>query len=387
MDPITKYLDRYAQPQTGHLVTSGTFTTALVVPAYDEERQMLEHLLERAELANAILILVVNTPDSAPPEARDRTHILLDAFVTRNNAHLLCIDCVSTPLPRRQGVGLARKIGCDHALRLFVSGQVQSPWIYTTDADAHLPSNYFSHPLETSTLSGGACVFAHRHLADSETLQIAADLYDIHMAYYLAGLGYAGSRYAFPTLGSTIAVHARTYAQVRGFPRRNAAEDFYLLNKIAKIAPVTFHPDVTLDLKARLSERVPFGTGPALKKILQNDGVYESYNFEAFRSLRTTLAALENFARDGRLVLGEPERSILTLLGWDEREARFRDAYQPEPRKRVVLDWFDGLKTLRYMHAAAEIHPDQPLLETVAQLPDDVTAILSRHYRRDLPHS
>ena len=58
------------------------------------------------------------------------------------------------------------------------------------------------------------------------------------MSYYVAGLAMAGSRYAHHSLGSTIAVHAKTYAAVRGYPKRSAGEDFYLLNKICKLAPV-----------------------------------------------------------------------------------------------------------------------------------------------------
>ena len=46
---------------------------------------------------------------------------------------------------------------------------------------------------------------------------------------------YARSPYAFHTIGSTMAVSANHYAKVRGFPKREAGEDFYLLNKLAKV--------------------------------------------------------------------------------------------------------------------------------------------------------
>ena len=63
-------------------------------------------------------------------------------------------------------------------------------------------------------------------------------LYEYSLRYYVAGLTYAQSPYAFHTIGSTMAVNAEHYASVRGFPRREAGEDFYLLNKLAKVGSV-----------------------------------------------------------------------------------------------------------------------------------------------------
>ena len=42
-----------------------------------------------------------------------------------------------------QGVGLARKIGCDIALKLYHSDVVKTAWIFTTDADVILPNELF----------------------------------------------------------------------------------------------------------------------------------------------------------------------------------------------------------------------------------------------------
>jgi hypothetical protein len=42
----------------------------------------------------------------------------------------------SQGLPHKEGVGLARKIGCDIALSLYERGTLKSRWLHTTDADA-----------------------------------------------------------------------------------------------------------------------------------------------------------------------------------------------------------------------------------------------------------
>ena len=382
MDSTTKYLARYAEPQTNEHLVERRFRAALIVPAYAESPSAINQLVLTAEDNDALLIVVVNAPSNASAERIATTDSLLDYCLQHPSEHLLPINRLTNPIPRRQGVGLARKIGCDIALNLYVQGLIESPWIYTSDADAVLPKNYFSHPLSNS----GAHVFSHRHLSSDDALQSAVNAYDQHMAYYVAGLEYAGSQYAYPTLGSTIVIHATTYAQIRGFPKRNAAEDFYLLNKTAKVSEVRFTPDVEITLEARVSTRVPFGTGPALASILEQNSPYLSYNFQAFEALKTTLAALDDFADTGVLKIDPELFDVISSLGWQDREARFAEGYQPTQRKRVVHDWFDALKTLQFMHHSADVFPDAPLLETIATLPNSVVATINRHLPRELHH-
>ena len=167
----------------------------------------------------------------------------------------MIVDCVSQPLPAKAGVGLARKIGTDIALRLQSTGQVASPWLYQSDADAQLPANYFDERGHNLCDKQGAVVFGHRHYSTDASLTRAVRLYEKHMQYYVTGLAQAGSTYAYPSLGSTIAIHSISYAAVRGYPQRNAAEDFYLLNKIAKVHGVVYLPRTVVSLAARLSDR------------------------------------------------------------------------------------------------------------------------------------
>src|SRR5690606_17786041 len=92
-------------------------------------------------------------------------------------------------------------------------------------------------------------------------------LYEISLRSYEYGLAYAGSPYAFQTLGSTLALNPAAYAKVRGFPKRLAGEDFYILNKLIKIGPIYLRNDRCLQIKDRPSQRVPFGTGTSVFKI------------------------------------------------------------------------------------------------------------------------
>ncbi|NKC01048.1 MAG: hypothetical protein GKR90_21490 [Pseudomonadales bacterium] len=389
MDASAKYLARYAERHVAEELPTGTFSSALVIPAFNESASTILAMHDQAVAAGALLLVVVNYPEYAGPTEITNTRILLEELNSVTSKCLFILDCTENPLPQEQGVGLARKIGTDVAFKLYNAGQLRSPWLYMSDADVSLPDNYFSHVLDGT----GAFVFAHRHHADDHTLQQASNLYDQHMAYYIAGLTFAGSRYAFPTIGSTIVVHAETYAQVRGFPRKNAGEDFYLLNKVVKIAPVRYSADVVLTISARRSQRVPFGTGPALEKIAgllvnkPDAPSYSSYNFGAFELLREAIASLAQFATTGEFSATEPITDILKTLGWRQKEALFRSQYQARQRGEAILDWFDGLKTLKFMHSARSIYPDRPLLDTLPELPQSVRATIAAHYLGDPDHN
>ena len=48
----------------------------------------------------------------------------------------------------------------------------------------------------------------------------------------------------------------------RSWRKRNAGEDFYLLEKLSKVAPLRKLSGAPILLRSRESFRVPFGTGP-----------------------------------------------------------------------------------------------------------------------------
>ena len=206
MTVTAKYRERYAERDIEFYADSitATYANALIVPAFNELPDALLNNLSIFQSGEALFIVVANCPDNANEQDIHNTRQFAASINSHQLPNVFVVDRITEPLPKRQGVGLARKIGTDLALELYARGQLESPWLYTTDADAILPDNYLHIDLPEQ----GAVVFGHVHASKDERLQRAADLYDLHMAYYIAGLTYAGSTYAFPTLGSTIAVHS-----------------------------------------------------------------------------------------------------------------------------------------------------------------------------------
>jgi hypothetical protein len=364
---VSRYLGSYAEDAPPDPPEQG-YDFALIVPMFDEQPDALARLLQHNAHLNVLVIAVVNAPVSASNSERQRTELLLQTAQAVCPVDCWVIDAVSQPLATQHGVGLARKIGNDAACAVWRAGQLTSPWLYQCDADSILPANYFSAELPER----GAVVFAHHHISSDPLLQQAAALYECHMHHYVDGLQQAGSAYAYPTLGSTMAIHVQDYALVRGFPKRSAAEDFYLLNKIAKISQITCKPEVTVDIQARLSHRVPFGTGPALEKIIHgleqdpSGTFYTTYHPDSFKLLSCALQHLQNIAAGGELT-DDRASSLLEALGIEQLTPKLRTKYPTIEQKTAILtQWFDAGKTLRFIHLARKYHADISLRELQA---------------------
>lgn len=353
------------------------------MPAYREPAALLRSLRALPKgSGRALVILVLNRPDSDPDAAanaplRDALGALPvlhgkggDAPVRAlaDHADLLVLDLERSPgaIPASRGVGLARKYGCDLALQWMAAGVIEQPWIYGTDADAELPGDYF-HRL--ADLRAPAAVFPFRHVPGADPRCFAATtLYEQRLHQYVHGLGEAGSPYAFHTIGSCIAVHADAYAKVRGMPRRAGAEDFYLLNKLAKLAPVASLDGAPVKLAARRSDRVPFGTGPAVAAIMDGGPLAQQpvfYDPRVFGALGAVLGCLSAWRRDA----GAPTQALLRNAGIEAPLAAIvadtlaamglhgalahchRQSADEAQFARQFHQWFDGFRTLKFVQA------------------------------------
>ena len=276
---------------------------------------------------------------------------------------LLCINRTAAPhwLPKGQGVGLARKIGCDVAWAQIIQGRIHSPWIHCTDADVQLPADYFAQSAAHRQPAALVYRFEHEAPADPALAQASA-AYEASLHYYVRGLQHAGSPYAFHTIGSTVAVHAEAYAAVRGFPKRNAAEDFYLLNKLRKVGPVLSLQGAPIRIASRVSQRVPFGTGKALWRLItEGDGCLAVYHPDTFDYLRAWLTLLDGCAHPGVALHSAcaaapvPNPALLwQVLQQLEAPQALATAHRQTRtvanRQRFLHTWFDAFRTLRFVH-------------------------------------
>ncbi len=302
--------------------------------------------------------LAVTTAVGAPFTAA-ATHCALRSIGSSDSAVLL-VDRFDrgAKLPAREGVGRARKIGADIALALIAASVVASRWIHSSDADAHLPFDYFAVPQAAAAVAG---VLPFHHRCGDDAVGAATRLYELGLQYHVAGLRWAASPYGFHSVGSALMVRADAYAQVRGFPRRAGGEDFYLLNKLAKIGDVSSPTAPVIELDARASTRVPFGTGPAVARLVGRleagedlAGIALFHHPEVFRQLRLCLAAWPQIYRHEipDTDISPQSRDALATLGFARALSHARRHSRSETQfVRQLNTWFDGFRTLKFLHS------------------------------------
>lgn len=376
-----RYLQRHIEPGLPPSPRPLTpWRHVLVIPACRERADLLQRLLDLPMGAGAALvILVLNRPDSdADPEANGELRAAVLALPAgscadvrelnaRADLYLLDLDTMAGPLPATQGVGLARKYGCDLAFKWMSEGAISARWICSTDADATLPPGYFQQ-LENLPAGAAGATFPFWHApGEDESCNLATALYELRLHHYVRGLEYAGSPYAFHTLGSCLAVSFEGYAQVRGFPKRAGGEDFHLLNKLAKTGTVIRLAGDCIELASRHSQRAPFGTGAAVARI-SNASVPLTlplfYHPACFAALRAVLAAAAQLAQQARAdwpallaaqeidpLLRQACCNTLDALGLAAALQHCRrQGKTPEQFLRQFHQWFDGLRSLRFIH-------------------------------------
>ena len=379
---IVKYLSLYAEPEARDLLDVlnidstclNYYQYCLVIPAFQENFDDLLKVWEN--LPKSVLIIIVAnsylTDDFRTTELFDQFCIQSSIKrLTKNilflkkslEKDILLIDRChhSTIIPRRNGVGLARKIGADIALSLILKKIVLEPKIGVTDADVRLPPTYFEPKME---LADAALIYPFKHFTSND-LNEEILLYELSMLYYSAGVKWSGSPYGFITIGSLVILNPEHYSQVRGFPKKNAGEDFYLLNKLAKVGNIRSIKGPIIEIEARLSNRVPFGTGPALAKIRSLIEPFEDFTFyspQIFIDLRFFLRAFSQIWETKhvpRLFHSKPnldryceESGFYSLVEHRKQGTKSVTAFN-----RCLHEWFDALKTLRFIHRMRDLYP------------------------------
>ena len=399
-----KYLAQYSEPTANEIAEKfllinkhKRYQNVLTIPAYKEDAAFFIRLKNKLLTRHAILlIIVVNQPDSTNntivdtqknQQLWDSIHQLCEhdqahkhcSFLSFDRSGIILVDCFSEgqQLPEKQGVGLARKIACDIACHFISENIIKSQWIHSTDADTTLPDNYFSSFNEKmkkqTNHEYAAAIYPFTHVGDKTEINAATQLYEKALHYYVSGLQWAGSRYAFHTIGSCIAINAKYYADARGYPKRAGGEDFYLLNKLTKLADIFTLNEAKILIESRLSDRVPFGTGPATRKILEgtNFTYYQPRVFLALKNIiakSDTLFHEKNSPNKWLTQFDEKSQLALTAIGIDKffnhLSTHINDTQQCQ---RHFCDWLDAFKTLKLIHSLEQFYPKIPLNQAISE--------------------
>jgi glycosyltransferase involved in cell wall biosynthesis len=246
--------------------------------------------------AGVEVILLINHSEVSPEPVKSqnlKTKTDVDQWITKNKKDGLKFFVVG-PLELRKkwaGAGLARKSGMDEAVRRFNLLKKPEGILVSLDADTLVEKNYLVEIERFFTQNpdyvGTTIAFSHQTEGLTGKHLEGIQFYEKYMDYYKNALGYAGYPYPMFTVGSAFAVKAEAYVKRGGMNRRQAGEDFYFLQNLVQLGPVGEITGTTVHPSARLSDRVPFGTGPVLQKWMNGEeDLTKTYNFQTFIDLK-----------------------------------------------------------------------------------------------------
>ena len=383
---VESYLKRQSlNPWKLEWIEKTGISNIIVVPAIAEYKNLETLLTSLANnkpdyFTNTLVIFVVNNNPADSIEVKDSNNKslkLLRSIIRKNEAEnsftqkiiesglsIALVDSSSKEkeLPEKDcGVGFARKIGLDLALTAIDYSIEKKKILIWLDADCKVDKNYINKVVEefnNKNLFAATINFSH-DISGSSELTKAILPYEVFLRYYVLGLKYAKSAYAFHTIGSTIAIDHAVYIKAGGMNKIKAAEDFYFLQKVAKNYKIGRITSTKVYPSSRHSWRVPFGTGRSVTRFLSNSrNEFQLNNPVVFDVLKDWLILFNDknitdtkYLMNGADKINKELQKFLRQRKfpeqWDRILKNSKNSRQLQYQKQ---NWFDGFKTLKLIH-------------------------------------
>jgi len=199
--------------------------------------------------------------------------------------------------------------------------------------------------------------------------------YEIYMRAYAINMWRIRSPYCFTALGSAIALPVWAYRASGGMTPKMSGEDFYFLQKIVKTGRLLHWNGEMVYPAARLSDRVYFGTGPALIKGIEGDwSSYPVYNQRLFDLVAETYKAFNSLYT---MEIPTPLDNFLVSkfgeLPWKGLRQNFKSQTH---FVRACHEKIDGLRILQFLKESQL--PDEKVSE-------ESLSLLLKSYQNQFP--
>jgi hypothetical protein len=400
------YLNRYATRSLGlDIEPPADLRMVVAVPAFKEPK-LLETLKSLASCTlpshSVIVLVVINQPAGCDPSDALMNQGAYDEateWASANNSQKLAFHIVwvkDMPV-KHAGVGLARKIAMDEAVRLFEKLRSKRPAIHEEgvivcfDADCLCDRNYLQ---EIERVYGKdkkcpAAVVYYEHPLEGPLdpeIYINITRYELFLRYHVNALRFTGYPYAYQTVGSCMTVRSAVYQKQGGMSKKQAGEDFYFLQKLFPLKGFREINGTRVIPSPRISDRVPFGTGKAIADLAASKGSFMAYHpncYEDIRKFLVRITELFHYPCNLEEVLDSVPESIRIFLinnrfGPDLHKLR---ASSPSLATFVnkMFHWLNGFRMLKFIHFARDNYYQSIEVEKAA------IWLLKARYGRELP--
>ncbi len=349
----------------------------VIIPAYCEPEleKTLQSLLNCKVTRNTTEIIVVLNCSAEDKEAavfHQKQKAALELKFTSQKKIIFHFILVNNLPVKHAGVGLARKIGMDEAARRFKEIDYDGLLI-CLDGDCTVNENYLAelekYAFKATNYNAICLHFEHdiEHEQD-ETLKQGIIYYELFLRYYKECLCYCSFPYAYHTIGSSMAAKTSVYCKAGGMNKRKAGEDFYFLNKIFHYGKVIELNAAIVYPSARISTRVPFGTGRAQQNFIEKkEDSFKTYSFKIFKDLKLFFECDLYDNDPGQFVFPGSISRFLKENDFENKLAEIKKNTTSHFQfKKRFFDWFDGFMLLKFVHFARDnFYPNAPVLEEV----------------------
>ncbi len=379
-----KYLKKQNKPALIEQSPETDLGIVVVIPCFREPciLQTLQSLLQcNLPLQKVEIIVLINHSEIASDEIKNynqQTKREVENWITNNNIGKFSFFAIGpVELPKKwAGVGLARKSGMDEALRRFNMINKPNGIIVSLDADTLVSPNYLveieKHFARYPKNVGATISFQHQTEGLEEKQLQGILLYEKYLLYYKNSLSFIGYPNPMFTVGSAFAVTAESYVKRGGMTRRQAGEDFYFLQTLAQLGNVGEITTACVFPSARLSDRIPFGTGPALAKWMNNEiDLTKTYNFQAFIDLKSFFDVRSKLYQENEVgykkhlsFLPESVSDFLMYDNfWIELDDLNKNCSTLKSFQGRFFQKFNAFKILKYLNFAHEKYHEKADLE------------------------
>ncbi|MCF8227560.1 MAG: glycosyltransferase, partial [Bacteroidales bacterium] len=249
---------------------------------------------------------------------------------------------------KHHGVGWARKIAMDAINKVAEPEDL----IVSIDADTFYPPEYLEslRKLFVDKPAKIAVSNPYYHKLSGDEDQDRAMLrYEFYMRNYAINMMLIDSPYCFTALGSAMTIPVWAYRKVGGITPHKSGEDFYFLQKLRKSGELMLYNGVKVYPSGRKSDRVFFGTGPAIIKGLQGEwDSYPIYHHKLFEDVGITYASFERlFTKDiPTPMTGFLQATFRKNAVWDDLRMNVSSA---DKFVRACITKVDALRILQYL--------------------------------------
>ncbi len=340
----------------------------IALPVLNEKEHLprLISCIENQDFRDFRVFVCINQPDEwwNDPLRREICENNLEtiAILEKINAFDLTIIDKCSPgkgwTGKKHGVGWARKSVMDEINKAAGNDDI----ILSLDADTTFNNNYFSSVASNFQKNPSAVALAvpyFHNLVDDPEASRAILRYEIYMRHYSVNLWRIGSPYTFSALGSAMACPVWAYRAVGGMTPKLSGEDFYFLQKLRKYGKMLLWNEEKVYPKARFSDRVYFGTGPAMIKGNAGDwSSYPVYSWRFFDEIEETYQLFPEFYEKTNTT--RVTRFLSELLNEEDPFQPLRENFRNVSQfVRACHEKFDGLRVLQYLKSRSKEEPEK----------------------------